>query len=319
MSLKEPADALSFCSRVIRGATQVVGLIGWPIEHSVSPPMHNAAFGSLGLDWCYVPFPVHPSRVKEAIQGMRALGIRGINVTVPHKQAVLSCVDQQTPAARAIGAVNTIIVKEEGLLGHNTDAQGFLRALGEAGLDVAAEAAATGLHALVLGAGGAARAVVYALISAGATVSILNRTEARAHRLAAEFRAVAEAVQQSADTERQKAAPVTGGPLNDDALRVDATRARLIVNATPLGMWPHVEATPWSDSVLFPSDVFCFDLVYNPRETRLMRQARAAGAKAADGLGMLVHQGAEAFQMWTGAEPPTDLMYAACTALLGGE
>ena len=312
------ADNLSFSSRVIRGGTTIVGLIGWPIEHSVSPPMHNAAFGALGLDWCYVPFPVDPSQVKEAIQGMRALGIRGINVTVPHKQTVLSCVDELTPAARAIGAVNTLFFREGALVGHNTDAQGFLRALGEAGLDIEARTVKQSLHALVLGAGGAARAVVYALVSVGARVTILNRTEARARRLAGEFSALApdaEAFTGGASQDTR----VSGGPLDGDLLRAMASSVDLVVNATPLGMWPHVDATPWPQSVPFPTRALCFDLVYNPRETLLMRQARVVGAGAACGLGMLVHQGAEALELWTGTAPPGDLMYAACRAALGGE
>ena len=148
---------------VILGSTQVVGLIGWPIEHSVSPPMHNAAFRHLGLDWCYVPLPVRPKDIAEAISGLRALGLRGINATVPHKIALLPLMDELTLPARAIGATNTVIVRPDGLVGHNTDAEGFLRALREAGFDPEE------CRALVLGAGGAARAVVYALATVGFT------------------------------------------------------------------------------------------------------------------------------------------------------
>jgi shikimate dehydrogenase len=286
---------------LLSGRTQIVGVIGWPIEHSVSPPMHNAAFRALGLDWCYVPFPVPPERVPEALAGVRALGLRGINATVPHKQALLSLVDELTPEAQAIGAANTVIVRGERLIGHNTDARGFLRALGEAGFRP------EGCAALVLGAGGAARAVVYGLATVGARVTILNRTEDRALALAAAFAGV------------HPQASITGGPLEPTTLARMAEGAQLIVNTTPLGMWPRVECSPWPEGVEFPSGAMLYDLIYNPRETLLMRRARAAGAPAVDGLGMLVHQGAEAFELWTGVDAPVDVMRAACVAALGGE
>jgi len=264
----------------IYGHTHVVGLIGWPVEHSVSPPMHNAAFAALGLDWCYVPFPVHPDVVAEALYGARALGLR--------------------PAASAIGAVNTVIVREGRLIGHNTDVAGFLRALEEAGFEPKS------CSALVLGAGGAARAVVYALASVGAQVHILNRTPERAASLAAEFAGVDER------------ARLRAGPLNAEALSQIAPKVQLVVNSTPRGMWPEVESSPWPEAVPYPHGAMLYDLIYNPRETQLMRRARDAGATAVNGLRMLVHQGAEAFELWTGVHPPVDVMYAACCAALGG-
>ena len=285
----------------ISGQTQIVGLIGWPVEHSVSPPMHNAAFRALGLDWCYVPLPVAPERVPEAIAGARALGLRGINITVPHKQVALPCVDELTPEARVIGAMNTLIIDGERLIGHNTDAPGFARALGEAGFDP------QGCRALVLGAGGAARAIVYALASAGAEITILNRTPVKAHALADEFVAV------------NAQARLRGVALTSEVLGEVASSAQLVVNTTPLGMWPETDRCPWPARVCPTlSSAFCYDLVYNPRETRLMQLARSAGADASNGLGMLVHQGAESFVRWTGQQPPIDIMYAACEAALGG-
>ena len=296
-TLSDPAGL----APLVLGGTQVVGVIGWPIEHSVSPPMHNAAFRALGLDWCYVPFGVHPSHLEAAISGVKAFGMRGINATVPHKQALLSLVDELTPAARAIGAVNTVIVKEETLIGHNTDAAGFLRALREAGY-VPEES-----RALVMGAGGAARAVVYALASVAAQVTILNRTPERAGLLASELADVNERARLSA------------GALDARNLDKAAPRAQLVVNATPLGMWPEVDTSPWPEGVAFPPEALLFDLVYNPRETRLMHLARHSGASAVDGLRMLVHQGAEAFELWTGRDAPVEAMYAACIRTLGGE
>ncbi len=284
----------------IYGHTQVAAVIGWPIEHSVSPPMHNAAFRALGLDWCYVAFAVPPERLPAAISGMQALGLRGLNVTVPHKQALLPLMDELTPAARAIGAANTVIVADGRLRGHNTDAAGFSRALREAGV------APEGLRALVLGAGGAARAVVYALAMAGAQITLLNRTPERAAALAAEFGGL------------NRNAQVRVGTLDAATLARVAPDAQLVVNTTPLGMWPHSERCPWPDEVPYPAGAFCYDLIYNPRETALMRRARAAGAGAADGLGMLVHQGAEAFECWTGVAAPVEVMYRACAAILAG-
>lgn len=284
----------------ISGRTQIVGVIGWPIEHSVSPAMHNAAFRALGLDWCYLPFAVPPAHVADALAGVRGLGLRGINVTVPHKQAVSALVDELTPEARAIGAVNTVLVRGERLVGHNTDAAGFLRALREAGF------APEGCSALVLGAGGAARAAVYALARVGARVVLLNRTSQRADALVADLRAVV------------KGARLEAGGLDAQTAQQEASRCQLVVNATSLGMWPQVETSPWPEEVAFPAGVLLFDLVYNPRQTRFVRLARESGARAVDGLRMLVHQGAEAFALWTGAAPPVEIMYAACAAILGG-
>ncbi|HUV94457.1 MAG TPA: shikimate dehydrogenase [Anaerolineae bacterium] len=287
---------------ILSGHTQIVGVIGWPIEHSVSPPMHNAAFEALGMDWCYLPFPVHPANLKEAMAGVRALGLRGINVTVPHKKGVVALVDELTPAADAVGAVNTVISRGEVLVGHNTDVDGFLRALRETGFEP------EGCSALILGAGGAARAVVYALAGVGAQLVILNRTLGRAQALAAAFAGVSDA------------AHLRAGPLDEKSLRLEMARANLVVNATSLGMWPQVGTTPWPDDLPFPSHALLFDLVYNPRETCLMRRALSDGARAVGGLRMLVHQGAEAFALWTGREPPVETMFAACRAALrGGE
>jgi len=294
-----PAESSDYARRlVLTGHTQIVGVIGWPIEHSVSPPMHNAAFEALGLDWCYVPFAVHPAHLSEALDGVRALGLRGINVTVPHKKEVASLVDELTPAARAIGAANTVIVRGDALVGHNTDAGGFLRALKEADCDP------KGCSALVLGAGGAARAVVYTLASVGAQVAILNRTLEHAQALTSEFAQVSEV------------ARLRAGPLDEDNLRREMVRADLVVNATSLGMWPRIDTTPWPEELDFSPRALLFDLVYNPRETRLMRHALSGGARAMGGLRMLVHQGAEAFALWTGREPPIEAMFAACCAAL---
>ncbi len=283
----------------INGHTQLVGLFGWPVEHTVSPSMHNAAFAALHLNWCYLPFAVRSEQLGTALAGARALGLRGINATVPHKQALLPLIDELTPAARAIQAVNTVVYGPEGTVGDNTDAEGFTRALRDEGFQP------QGCRALVLGAGGAARAVCYALASSGATVTLLNRTLERALALAASI-----AIQ-------VPGAQIVGGPLDCESLAACAA-PDLVVNATTVGMWPNVEASPWPDSVAFPRGALAYDLTYNPRETRFMATAVAAGAHAVSGLRMLVHQGAVSFVRWTGIEPPIEIMLTACLQALGG-
>ena len=284
----------------LTGKSNIVGLIGWPTGHSVSPRMHNAAFAALDLDWCYVPLPVNTepsSRIGEAVKGVRALGLRGANVTVPHKQAVMSHLDALTDAAQVIGAVNTIIVQADGsLLGDNTDAPGFIADLRDHGVDT------QGKRVLVLGAGGSARAVVYGLATAGAaTVTVANRTVARATDLVTELQA------QVPDC------PMTACALPGELAEVAAT-SDLIVNCTSLGMSPNIDTTPWLAEVPFRADQAVYDMVYNPRQTRLLAQAAADGAQAIGGIGMLVWQGAIAFERWTGIMPPIATMRQAIGA-----
>ncbi|MEN6478711.1 MAG: shikimate dehydrogenase, partial [Anaerolineales bacterium] len=223
-----------------------------------------------------------------------------VNATVPHKVALLPLVDELTPAARAIQAVNTVLFAPEHILGHNTDAEGFIRALADEHLTP------RGSHALLLGAGGAARAVAYALASAGATITVLNRTPERADALVEAIRAQVPGAQLCAGP--LDAASIAHGPPPD-----------LVVNATKVGMWPEVEDSPWPEEVAFPRQALAFDLIYNPRETRFMATALAAGARAVNGLRMLVYQGAAAFTLWTGIEPPAEIMLTACLQALGGE
>lgn len=278
----------------ISGKTNMVGLIGWPVSHSVSPPMHNAAFAALGLDWCYVPLPVPidpAARIDEAVHGLRALGLRGANVTVPHKQAVMSHLDWLTPAAQAIGAVNTIRVEDDGALsGDNTDAPGFIADLREHGVEP------IGKRVIVLGAGGSARAIVYGLAASGAeAILIVNRTLDKAESLA---------------TQMQTLFPgcaIAAYALTNQLAQV-AEQADLIVNTTSLGMTPHIDGLPWEPGVNFSSQQAVYDLVYNPPQTRLLQKARADGAQVIGGLGMLIWQGAIAFERWTGVAAPVDVM-----------
>jgi shikimate dehydrogenase len=282
-------------THTITGKTKLVGLIGWPVEHSLSPAMQNAAFSDLGLNWAYVPLPVDPKDVRQALYGLIALNFTGVNVTVPHKQAVIRYLDELSPAARITGAVNTIYMKQGKLHGHNTDAIGFLNSL------IEAECHPRGMRVVVLGAGGAARAVTYALCRAeAAAVTVFNRTAERAAFLVDDL---AEVFPDS----RLSFAPLTGESLRQWGDAVD-----LVVNTTSVGMSPHVENCPWPDDVPVPAQATFYDLVYNPLETVFLARARAAGVKAIDGLGMLVHQGAYAFELWTGQQAPVEVMRRAC-------
>jgi len=270
----------------IRGTTRLVGVLGDPIAHSRSPAMHNAAFRAMGLDWCYVPLHVTPARLGAAVRGLVALGFVGANVTIPHKERAAEMVDELTPAAAATGAVNTLAVQGERLVGDNTDVGGILAALAEAGVSVA------GREAVVLGAGGSARAVAYALAQAGGQVALANRTVERAQALAAK-------VGRGLD-------PI---PLADArALQARLDGAVLLVNATPVGMHPGPGESPLPAGVRCHPGLTVLDLVYAPRETRLLRQAQAAGCRTIEGLRVLVHQGALSFERWTGQAAPLQVM-----------
>ncbi len=287
----------------INAQTTLVGVMGWPIRHSLSPQMHNAAFDALGLNWRYLAFEVPPGEVGAAVAGLRALGFRGCNVTVPHKEAVIPFLDRVPQQVRQFGAVNTLIIERDrdggvAVRGENTDVQGFILSLRQSGFEP------QGKRILVVGAGGGARGVIYSLCQAGAAaITVLNRTPERAAALVADL--------------TQHAAPISlqAGPL--DTLPDQATAADLLVNTTTVGMWPHADASIWPDHTPIPAHLAVCDLVYRPIETRLLRQARAVGAQAIDGLGMLIAQGALSFQMWTGQWPPEEVMRAACERALG--
>ena len=282
----------------INGKTQLIGLIGWPVAHSFSPAMHNAAAQALGLNWTYVPLPVKPENVATAVFSLSALGIRGVNVTVPHKQAVMPLLDEIEPGAQVIGAVNTIVVGENGRLsGHNTDWSGFLADL------EAHDIAIANRDCLLLGAGGSARAVAYGLAKSGARVHVLARRIAQAEALLADLRA------------QLPAAQLTSHPLAELRQVAGQRHAPLIINSTPLGMTPNEESSPWPNNLPIPVDATVYDLVYNPGHTRLMQQAEAAGCRAYNGLGMLVQQGAQAFALWTGQQPDTAVMATALQQL----
>jgi shikimate dehydrogenase len=289
--------------------------------------MQNAAFAALGLDWAYVPFPVRPERLADAVRGLVALGFAGCNATVPHKPALVPLMDELTPIAAAISSVNTLIIRPDGsLLGDSTDGYGFLMDLRAHGVEVGKSAnqqtskpadhrvivspchhvtlspchrvtVSPCRRALVIGAGGAARAVVYALAEAGASVAIVNRTMESAEELC---QIVGRAL---------PAADVSARPF-PAALPVLAADADLIVNTTSLGLHGDADPLPWDEKAAFRPDQIVYDLIYHVH-TPFLRLAETAGARAIDGLGMLVHQGARSFELWTGLAAPVEAMYEA--------
>lgn len=279
----------------IDGQTQLVGVIGWPVAHSLSPAMHNAAFTYAGLNWRYVPLPVRSGDLATAIKGLPALGFRGVNITVPHKVDVIPLLDSLTEAVSIVGAVNTIrIDRNTGHLeGLNTDMTGFLADIAANNIRVNKVS-----RVLILGAGGASRAVAAGLVRSGAHVIICNRTLSKAQ-------AIVKFMQSSWAHPNIEAASL------DDLPHV--TRGvTLIVNTTPVGMWPDVDSTPWPEGVPFPSGAVLYETVYRPPKTRLMRDAEKAGLRAVGGIGMLVYQGAAAFEVWTGRKAPVDVMKMIC-------
>jgi shikimate dehydrogenase len=275
----------------IQGSSRLIGLIGWPVAHSRSPAMHNAAAQALGLDWVYVPLPVRPEHLPTAVSALPALGFRGVNVTVPHKQAVLPLLDRLDVGTQAIGAVNTIVVEADGrLTGYNTDWTGFQADLESQQIEV------NGRDCLVLGAGGSARAVVYALAQMGGQVQVLARRPQQAAALVADLAA------------NLPVSLIVERPLPELPHAAAETDAPLIVNTTPLGMTPHSNQSIWPDKLPFPAGSFIYDLVYNPSQTRLMTQAQHSHCRASNGLGMLLHQGSQAFMLWTGHRPDLTVM-----------
>ncbi len=280
---------------MITGTTKLLGLLGWPVHHSFSPAMHNAAAAALGLDMVYVALPVRPESLTEAVQGLAALGFLGVNVTVPHKETVIPLLDKVDPAVQAIGAVNTITIErsetaDPALIGYNTDWSGFLADVQS--YDVAIE----GQDSIVLGAGGSARAATYALASSGGRVHVFGRRVEQVKRLVEDL---------APHSSKGQLLAHHWSALADVCAR---TAVSLIVNTTPLGMSPNVNTTPWPQTLPFPQNAFVYDLVYNPAETAFFRQAKEAGCQATTGLGMLLHQGAQAFKLWTGQEPNRDVM-----------
>ena len=267
--------------------------MGWPVEHSLSPAMHNAAFAALGMtDWRYDLLPIQPDIVRQSLKILRDEGgYTGVNVTVPHKQAVMPYV-KPDQIARALGAANTIDFRDK--TATNTDVAGLIEDLKANSVKLEGESV------LVMGAGGAARAAVYGLVHAGANVVVTNRTAERAQVMLADL--TLSAGIRSAQFK----------PLEEAAKDYFS----LIINCTPVGLWPNVEASPWPDDLPFPQSVTLYDMIYRPERTRLMETCESHGGRAIGGLGMLVRQGAAAFKIWTGKDASVDVMFDAARAAL---
>lgn len=262
--------------------TKLVAVIGDPVRHSLSPVMFNAAFRSLDMDWLYVALPVKLGSSRAAIDGIRALNIVGLSVTTPHKEAVAAAVDQLSPVAMKLGAVNCVRRNGEVLIGENTDGKGFVESV-RSGLGIELESS----NVVVVGAGGAARAVILALAEAGATVAVVNRTKDKAEKIVNEM---------------------AMGNISTSGFE-SISDAHLVVQATPLGM--HNDDSLPFDPNLIGEGQTLVDLIYHPQRTPIAAAAAAHGAQVANGVGMLLYQAGEQFRIWTGAEPPLHIMAAA--------
>ncbi len=274
----------------IGGKTRVCGILGHPVGHSLSPALHNAAFAARGLDLAYVAHDVPPERLPAAIEGARALGYRGLSITIPHKVAAMACVDEVDATARGIGCINTVVNDGGRLRGYNTDGRGALGALRAAGADP------TGRRVVVLGSGGAARAitVTLALEAPPAELRVLGVVPDELARLVA-------------DLERCGCASATAHALDEASLATALEDAELLLNCTPVGMSPAKEATPVPPRLLRPG-LTVFDAVYNPRRTRLLTDAAAAGAAVVEGLEMFLGQAVLQFELFTAEPAPVEVM-----------
>ena len=284
-----------------------LGLIGYPVSHSLSPKIQNAALEACGLEGDYSLFPILP----HDMQGLQALlarvrsgEITGLNVTIPHKQSVIPLLDELTPTAHAIGAVNVIYLRKNQLIGDNTDAAGFLSDVGRFLTTAPVRDDKTRRHgdlnALVLGAGGSARAVVYALVKSGWKVTVAARRIEQAQELAESFA-----------NDELRISSFCEAFLSDESSIFQPSELQLLVNTTPLGMAPNIDQSPLPQNSSIPSGTAVYDLVYNPRETKLVKDARAHGLQATTGLGMLIEQAVLGFQLWTGYKPPRAILRAA--------
>ena len=277
-----------------------VALLGFPISHSVSPLMHNAAFSALKLPWHYEALETSSADLPQVVDKLRHEGWVGANVTVPHKVDIIDLLDEVTPPSDEIGAVNTIVNEGGHLKGYNTDLPGFLIDLHAKGVET------MGRSTLILGSGGAARAVAFALANQGTQLRIICRHEQRGQNIAK-------------DLTRRQHSEISIFPWTEESFNIAAQDCGLIVNATPLGTSPRVEISPWPADISLPAATFVYDLVYHPLVTRLVKDVQAAGLRACGGLGMLVEQGALAFELWTDLTPPRQVMHAAAQSALEGQ
>jgi len=282
----------------ISGTTKLCALIGNPVAHTLSPAMHNAAFSALGLDYVYLAFPVKRENLESAVKGLQSLGAVGYNVTVPYKTAVLPLLDEIDPSAANIGAVNTVVIREGKTQGYNTDGSGFTKWLESEGIEPA------GKKIVVIGAGGASRAISFSLAARGAFIIVLNRTPEKARLLAQ-------------DIEKKTGQPVQTGSLDENDVKHAFTGAHIIINTTSAGMSRQAHISP-VDGRFFREGLIVCDIIYNPSETIFLKMAKAAGGRTFNGTGMLLWQGALAFELWTHQPAPVEVMHEALVRRLGG-
>ena len=281
----------------ITGHTKLFGVLGSPISHSISPQMHNEAFRQLGMDCVYVAFEVGVDGMKSAVEGLRALNVKGYNVTMPNKNIMATLCDKLSPAAEIIGAVNTV-VNENGILkGYTTDGTGYMRAVEDAGHDI------IGKKMTLLGAGGASTAIyVQAALDGLSEISIFSR---RSSQFNERTRAIIEKLK------AHTTCKVNLYDLEDeDRLRREISESAILTNGTSVGMAPEVDVSLINDPSIFHKDLIVSDIIYNPRETKLVKIAKEAGCPTFNGLYMLLYQGAEAFKIWTGQDMPVDIIKA---------
>jgi len=282
----------------ISGRTRICGIIGDPVEHSLSPVMHNVAFQELNLDLVYVAFRVKKNELREAILGARSLDVHGLNVTMPHKNAVIKYLDEIDPTARSIGAVNTILNDKERLIGYNTDGAGALKTLKENGVGL------RGKKLLLLGAGGAGKAIAFYVAQEVEELKILNRNTQKAKELAQLLR-------------KEFGKKIDGNSLSAEIVKEELEDADILINATSVGMHPDVDRSLVDPSWLRP-DLCVMDIIYHPIETKLAKDARLTGAKVVPGIEMLVYQGAASFEIWTNHHAPVKVMKEAVLNKLSG-
>ena len=273
---------------IITGKTRVCGVIGDPIEHTLSPIMHNAAFKALKLDYTFLAFKVKPAELENAVNGMRALNIRGLNVTMPHKSSILKYLDRVDLSAQIINSVNTILNRDGKLFGFNTDGVGALKALRENDVEP------KGRKILLLGAGGAARAIAYTMVRESDELAVLNRTLKPAQELA-------KLLEKTANKK------IISGALSPKEIKHNLQDSDILINATSVGMKPKPEESLIPPKLIGPN-LAVIDIVYNPIETQLAKDAKAAGAKVVSGVEMLIYQGAASFEIWTGKSAPVEVM-----------
>ena len=282
-------------SNQITGHTSLMCLLGSPCRHSISPMMHNKAFESLGLDYRYLAFEVNETTLKTAVEGLKALGARGFNLTMPCKNQMVSLCDELSPAAKLIGAVNTVVNNNGILTGHNTDGIGYMQSVKDAGFDI------IGKKMTLLGAGGAATAIlVQAALDGVSEISVFLRKTSRFYERA---EITAKALMEETDCKIKLC------DFNDtELLRHELADSAILVNGTSIGMAPDVDACPIPSADLLPDGIIVSDIIYNPKETKLLTMAREKGLPHFNGTYMLLYQGAEAFRLWTGYEMPIDLI-----------